>query len=82
MAANQLTECPAVPTVPTLAPSKTLLCSENPTSPRYNMTPTTSTTTEFVVPINPDGTCPAGSHIAGYGGRAGSNAPSWFTVHC
>jgi hypothetical protein len=74
--AATLAECPAVPAVPTLAPYKTLFCRENPTSPECNITPTTSTTTEIVVPINPDGTCPAGSHIVGYGGKTGSNAPS------
>ena len=71
-----LAECPAVPAVPTLAPYTTLFCRENPTSPECNKTPTTSTTTEVEVPINPDGTCPAGSHIVGFGGKTGSNAPS------
>ena len=39
--------CPAVPGVPTLTPSKTFFCSENPTSPECNITPPTSTTTEL-----------------------------------
>ncbi len=74
--AATLAECPAVPAVPTLAPYTTLFCREDPTSPECNKTLTTTTTTELEVPINPDGTCPAGSHIVGFGGKTGSNAPS------
>ena len=74
--AATLAECPAVPAVQTLAPDTTLFCRENPTSPECNKTPTTSTTTELEVPINPDGSCPPGSHIVGFGGKTGSNAPS------
>jgi hypothetical protein len=74
--AATLAECPAVPAVSTLAHDTTLFCRENPTSPECNKTATTSTTTELEVPINRDGTCPAGSHIVGFGGKTGSNAPS------
>ena len=43
--------------------------SDNPTS----QTPAPK---EVEVPKNPDGTCPAGSHIVGFGGKTGSGATS------
>jgi hypothetical protein len=36
----------------------------------------TNNTTEVEVPKNPDGSCPPGSHIVGFGGKVGSGAPS------
>ena len=74
--AVNLAECPAVPAIPTLAPYTTPFCRQDPTSPECDKTLTTSTTTESEVPINPDGTCPARSHMVGFGGKTGSNAPS------
>jgi hypothetical protein len=74
--AATLAQCSAVSALPTLAPDTTLFCRENPTSLECNSTLTTSSTTELEVPKNPDGTCPEGSHMVGFGGKTGSNAPS------
>ena len=55
---------------------QSLFVEKIPTSPECDKTLTTSTTTEVEIPINPDGNLSTPSHMVGFGGKTGSNAPS------